>query len=127
MYMLAARGGRYQTCPKADGAVLSGLSLVGGRDRTGWLGRQDSNLCISESEFANSNLCISRMEFSKTLSSGLEKSNMRISSKVVVPPLCQRKSQAMTNTIGSDSEMQRFDVRNLGEERPSRLLVGPPS
>ena len=22
-------------------------------DRTGWLGRQDSNLCISESEFAN--------------------------------------------------------------------------
>jgi hypothetical protein len=25
---------------------------------------------------------------------------MRISSKGVVPPLCQRKSQAMTNTIG---------------------------
>ena len=34
---------------------------------------------------------------------------MRISSKVVVPPPCQRKSQAMTNTIGSDSEMQRFE------------------
>ncbi len=34
---------------------------------------------------------------------------MRISSKVVVPPACQRKSQAMTNTSGSDSEMQRFE------------------
>ena len=31
---------------------------------------------------------------------------MRISSKVVVPPPCRRKSQAMSNTIGSDSEMQ---------------------
>ena len=38
---------------------------------------------------------------------------MRISSKVVVPPPCQRKSQAMTNTIGSDSEMQRFEILPL--------------
>jgi len=30
-------------------AVLSGLSMSGGGDRTGWLGRQDSNHCISES------------------------------------------------------------------------------
>src|SRR3979490_2875775 len=50
-----------------------------------------------------------RTEFAKALSAGLEKSNMRISSKAVVSPLCQRKSQAMTNTIGSDSEMQRFE------------------
>ena len=36
-----------------------------------------------------------RIEFAKTLSSGREKSNMRISSKAVLPPPCQRKSQAM--------------------------------
>jgi hypothetical protein len=28
-------------------AVLSGLSMSGGGDRTGWLGRQDSNLGMS--------------------------------------------------------------------------------
>jgi hypothetical protein len=50
-----------------------------------------------------------RIEFAKTLSSGRERSIMRISSKVVVSPPCQRKSQAMTNTSGSDSEMQRFE------------------
>jgi hypothetical protein len=38
---------------------------------TAWLGRQDSNLCISESEFA------------KTLRSGREYSNVRISIEVV--------------------------------------------
>ena len=43
---------------------------------------------------------------------------MRISSKGVVPPLCQRKSQAMTNTIGSDSEMQRFDVAAVPSNEP---------
>jgi hypothetical protein len=32
-----------------------------------------------------------RIKFAKTLSSGREKSNMRISSKVVVPPPCQKK------------------------------------
>ena len=43
---------------------------------------------------------------------------MRISSKVVVPPPCQRKSQAMTNTIGSDSEMQRFESFHYPRARP---------
>ncbi len=52
-----------------------------------------------------------RIEFAKTLSPGREKSNMRISSKVVVPPPCQRKSQAMTNTSGSDSEMHRTALK----------------
>jgi hypothetical protein len=33
-------------------AVFSGLSMSGVGDQTGWLGRVDSNLCISESEFA---------------------------------------------------------------------------
>src|SRR4029077_1424746 len=51
---------------------------------TAWLRRQDSKLCISESEFA------------KTLSSGREHSNMRISIEGCrVPPHCQRKFQAM--------------------------------
>jgi hypothetical protein len=50
-----------------------------------------------------------RIEFAKTLSSRREKSNLRISSKGVVPSPCQRKSQAVTNTSGSDSEMQRFE------------------
>jgi hypothetical protein len=58
---------------------------------------------------------------------------MRISSKVVVPPPCQRKSQAMTNTIGSDSEMQRFEsfhypraqARGAGpSRRSSRRKIG---
>ena len=47
---------------------------------------------------------------------------MRISSKVVVPPPCQRKSQAMANTSGSDSEMQRFE-----SSRPELRVVANPN
>jgi hypothetical protein len=32
---------------------FGGLAASSGGDRTGWLGRRDSNLCISESKFAN--------------------------------------------------------------------------
>jgi hypothetical protein len=53
-----------------------------------------------------------RIEFANTLSSGREKSNMRISSKVVVPP-------PWTSTSGSDSEMQRFE--SCGSSQPVRL------
>jgi hypothetical protein len=49
-------------------------------DRTAWLRREDSNLCISESEFA------------KTLRSGREHSNVRISIEVVVPHLIPKES-----------------------------------
>jgi hypothetical protein len=57
------------------------------RDETAWLGRQDSKLCISESEFA------------KTLSSGRAHSNLRISIEGCrVPPHCQRKFQAMIDS-----------------------------
>ena len=48
---------------------------------------------------------------------------MRISSKVVVPPPCQRKSQAMTNTIGSASEMQRFE--SFHYPRGTGRVAGP--
>jgi hypothetical protein len=57
-----------------------------GERPTAWLGRQDSNLCISVSEF------------SKTLSSGREDTNIRIS---LASWSCRtsllRKSQAMTS------------------------------
>ena len=53
--------------------------LWGGRECTGWLGREDSNLCISESEFA------------KTLRSGREHWNVRISIEVVVPHLIPKE------------------------------------
>jgi hypothetical protein len=54
----------------------------------GW-GREDSNLCISESEFAktlpsrrqDSKLCISESEFAKTLSSGPEHSTVGCGAK----------------------------------------------
>ena len=66
---------------------------------TDWLGRRDSNLCISESEFGqtlslgreDSNLCISESEFAKTLRSGREHSNVRISIEVVVPHLIPKE------------------------------------
>ncbi len=53
-------------------------AAAGRQERTGWLGRRDSNLCIPESKFAmtlslgrvDSNLCISESEFAKTLSLG---------------------------------------------------------
>ncbi len=48
-----------------------------------------------------------RIKFAKTLSSGREKSNMRISSKVVVPPPCQKKSQAMTRPLSSGTRHVR--------------------
>jgi hypothetical protein len=65
----------------------------GRRRHRGWLRREDSNLCISESEFA------------QTLSSGREKSNMRISIEGCrAAPHCQRKCQAMTDTGRSDSK-----------------------
>ena len=64
------------------------LMDVGGRLRTvNWRRREDSNLCISESEFA------------QTLSSGREKSNMRISiERCRVAPRSQRKPQAMIDS-----------------------------
>ena len=33
-----------------NGGVLGGFSVAVGRDRTGWLGRQDSNLGMAESK-----------------------------------------------------------------------------
>jgi hypothetical protein len=70
----------------------------GRRRHRGWLRREDSNLCISESEFA------------QTLSSGREKSNMRISiGGCRAAPRSQRKSQAMIDSRGSGSEMQGFE------------------
>jgi hypothetical protein len=79
---------------------------------TAWLGRQDSNLCISDSEFT------------KTLSSGREDSNMRISlASWSCRPSLLRKSQTMAQASGSDSEMQRIAVGTLITERPPHRTV----
>jgi hypothetical protein len=89
--------------------TVPGYGLLTRRDRTGRLGREDSNLCISESEFA------------ETLSSGQEKSNARIAIEGCrAAPHCQRKSQAMIDTSGSDSEMRRFE-----SSRPGQLVQSP--
>jgi hypothetical protein len=72
------------------------------------LRREDSNLRISESEFA------------KTLSPGRQDSNLRISIEVCrAAPHSRRKFQAMIDSSGSDSEMQRFESSPLN--RPVRL------
>jgi hypothetical protein len=49
--------------------------------------RADFTFCVAE----DSNLCISGSEFVKTLSSGREKSNMRSRLKVVVPHLIAKQ------------------------------------
>jgi hypothetical protein len=70
--------------------------------------REDSNLCISESEFA------------KTLSLGRQDSNLRMSIEICrAAPHSRRKSQAMIDSSGSDSEMQRFESSR--PNRPVRL------
>jgi hypothetical protein len=66
------------------------------------------------------NLCISESEFAKTLRSGREHWNVRISIEVVVPHLIPKEgSQAMIDSSGSDSEMQRFESCRLN--RPVRV------
>ena len=82
---------------------------------TGRLRRQDSKLCISESEFA------------KTLSSGRAHSNMRISIEGCrVPPHCQRKFQAMIDPAADlirNAEVLRKIERN--NARSPKRAVAP--
>jgi hypothetical protein len=74
-------------CQMAASAARSALVRV--RDGLAGWGREDSNLCISESEFAktlpsrrqDSKLCISESEFAKTLSSGPEHSTVGCGAK----------------------------------------------
>jgi hypothetical protein len=76
-----------------DHSVLTIAGLRTCERPTAWLRWQDSNLCI---------VC----EFAKTLSLGREDSNLRISIEVCrAAPHSQRKSQAMVDRSGSDSEM----------------------
>ena len=60
------------------------------------------------------NHCISESNSLRLLSSGREKSNMRISSKVVVPPPCQKKSQAMTRPLSSGTRHVRPETGLAG-------------
>jgi hypothetical protein len=65
---LAAIGIEKPGAPSEEAVTSRATSYVRRWKRTGWLGRVDSNLCISESEFAktlspggrDSNLCISK-------------------------------------------------------------------
>jgi hypothetical protein len=78
---------RGRCCQMAASAARSALVRV--RDGLAGWGREDSNLCISESEFAktlpsrrqDSKLCISESEFAKTLSSGPEHSTVGCGAK----------------------------------------------
>ena len=92
-------------------AVLSGLSMSGGGDRTGWLGRQDSNHCISES---NSLRLSARGGRSRTCASRV---------KLSCRPLA-KESLRRTNTSGSDSEMQRFESAPTSQSVSNAYWIG---
>jgi len=81
-------------------AVFERSSYVTRWRRTGWLGREDSNICISESECA------------KTLSSGREDSNMRIpQAQSERHHLRQSRGKATTDPLPtSDCKLGRKDV-----------------
>jgi hypothetical protein len=79
-----------------EAAGFETLHLESELAKTLSLGREDSNLCISESEFA------------KTLSPGRQDSSISIE-VCRAAPHSRRKSQAMIDSSGSDSEMQRFE------------------
>jgi hypothetical protein len=61
-----------------------------------------------------------RIGIAKILSSGREDSSIRISIEVCrAAPHSQRKSEAMIDSSGSNSEMQRFESRRPSQ--PARL------
>jgi hypothetical protein len=82
-----------------DRAVFERPSYVTRWRRTGWLGRQDSNFCISKSEFA------------KTFSSGERIRTCASRLNLVVLHLIAKESLGMTDASGFNTEMQRFESR----------------